>query len=480
MDRAELGVRRWIARSSACGARGDARAPPVPSAAMPPSADSPDVAARRELDALAAQIRHHEDLYRRGVPEIPDAAFDDLVDRYAELADELGVATDERVDAKPGADHTEGFVTVEHRVPMLSLEKMSPAKRDSDGTPTPLLDQLVAWHDRRVADLELPSDTSLPLVVEPKVDGISVSVLYEHGKLKRAVTRGDGRKGDDITRQVRAAGAIPTTVRHAGNGSFEARGELYWPRDAFERHNAALIGAGEEPIANPRNGCAGMMKRKDPTGLGDAGILAFLYQVPWAEGVALPGTQHEVLAWLADIGAPVYLDEVFVATTPRAAFDYCVRYGERRATLPFDIDGMVLKLDELSRYAQLEGTSHHPHWGIAYKFPPERRATKVREIVVSVGKSGKLTPVAELEPVLLAGTTVSRASLHNFVELRRKDVRAGDVVLVEKAGEIIPQIVGVEHAQRPAGTVAFEPPTTCPSCAASVVSEDIFVFCPNP
>ena len=434
---------------------------------------------RGELDDLAQQIAYHEKAYRAGAPEIPDAAFDDLFDRYQQLADELEVPVDQRLDRAPGADHTEGFVQVEHRTPMLSLEKLSPNRRDSKGEPMPILEQLTTWYDRRRKDLEIDAGHDLPLLIEPKIDGISVSLLYVGGQLQRAVTRGDGKRGDDITRQVKGARAVPERFKGV-SGSLEVRGELYWPVDAFEAHNGRLLSAGDKPLANPRNGCAGMMKRKEPEGLEQAGIRSFLYQIPWYEGLTLPSRQSEVLAWLADLGAQVYLDEIRLMHDALGAFQYCEQYQARRTQLPYDIDGMVIKLDELDRYERLEGTGHHPHWAIAYKFPPERKPTLLRGITVQVGKTGKLTPVAELEPVLVAGTTVSRASLHNFPELERKDVRVGDTVYVEKAGEIIPQVVGVEMAARPDDAQPYVRPEACPTCGADVVSEDIFVVCPNP
>jgi DNA ligase (NAD+) len=444
-----------------------------------PSGDAPLSAEAAELAVLTEQIRHHERAYREGAPEVSDAVFDDLVERYGTLADSLGLPSAERVDARPGADHTEGFQTVEHRVPMLSLEKLSPARRDSKGAAVSLAEQLRAWYERRLKELELDPATQLALLVEPKIDGISVSLSFEAGRLRRAVTRGDGRRGDDITRQVQESGAVPLTLQGVG-GQLEVRGELYWPRAAFEAYNTQLLAQGEKPIVNPRNGCAGLMKRKDPTGLGAAGVRAFLYQVAWSEGVQPPTRQSEILAWLARAGAPVYLSEIHVAAGVDDALAYCESFLERRSGLDFDIDGMVIKIEDLGLYRRLGSTGHHPHWGIAYKFPPEQKPTLLKRIVVQVGKSGKLTPVAELEPVFVGGTLVSRASLHNFVELERKDVRVGDTVLVEKAGEIIPQVIAVELEARPNDTHPFERPSTCPTCGTPVLSEEIFIYCPNP
>ncbi|MEM9195314.1 MAG: hypothetical protein AAGF12_39445 [Myxococcota bacterium] len=296
---------------------------------------------KKELEQLRAQIEYHEGVYRAGSPEITDAAFDEIVDQYDALADELGVAAEERVNFTPGADHTEGFAQIEHRVPMLSLEKLSPNRKDSKGELMPLLEQLTTWYERRQKDL---GEDGIPLLVEPKIDGISISLIYQDGKLRQAITRGDGKKGDDITRQVSQARAVPALLRGIG-GTLEVRGEIYWPHDAFEAHNDRLRAAGEAPLVNPRNGCAGLMKRKEPEGLEEVGITAFLYQVPWFDGVVVPEAQSKILAWLADSGAPVYLDEIFLAEDARQAFDYCEGYHGRREALPYDIDGMVIKID---------------------------------------------------------------------------------------------------------------------------------------
>jgi DNA ligase (NAD+) len=445
----------------------------------PPPAAEPLQAEHSELSALGEQLRYHERAYREGAPEVSDAVFDELMERYKALADQLGVPEAERLDAQPGADHTEGFVTVEHRVPMLSLEKLSPARRDSKGEAMAVADQLRAWYERRRKELELAPDAPLGLMVEPKIDGISVSLTYSGGKLVRAVTRGDGRKGDDITRQVKEARAVARELRGV-TGELEIRGELYWPRPAFLAYNQKLKDAGEKPIINPRNGCAGLMKRKDPTGLGEVGVKSFLYQVAWVEGEKLPATQSEIITWLAQAGASVYADEICTAAGVEEALAFCEKYEENRGRLDFDIDGMVIKIEALAFYRRLGATGHHPHWGIAYKFPPEQKPTLLKGIHVQVGKSGKLTPVAELDPVFVANTTVSRASLHNFVELERKDVRVGDTVRVEKAGEIIPQVVSVDVDARPEGTERYQRPTACPVCNTAVLTEEIFVYCPNP
>ncbi|AKF06745.1 DNA ligase [Sandaracinus amylolyticus] len=363
---------------------------------------------------------------------------------------------------------------------MLSLDKLSHGRRDERGAPIPMRDQLAAWIARRAIELAMPEDAMPALTIEPKVDGISIALIYERGELARAITRGDGTRGDDVTKQVRATGAVPDRIA-IDHGTIELRGELYWPRDAFERHNAALIAAGEAPLANPRNGCAGLVKRKDVRGLREAGLACFLYQLARAsDDVAVPRTQRGLLAWLRDLGAPTYADLATHVTTLDEAIDVCEAWTAKRASLPFEIDGMVLKIDDRDAHARLGATSHHPHWGVAWKFPPERRLTRVLGITVTVGKSGKLTPVAELAPVRLAQTTVVRASLHNFVELERKDVRVGDWVAVEKAGDIIPQVALAEHALRAPGTASFTAPSVCPSCGSALEREEIFLFCTSP
>jgi DNA ligase (NAD+) len=431
---------------------------------------------RHALLELEDQLRRHDQrYYAEAAPEISDADYDELRARYDALADELGWSETERYTASVGDDHSAGFTTVEHRIPMLSLEKLTHHRHDSPR------DQLCHWYRTTLRPpLGLAEGAPLPLVVEPKVDGISVSLIYRAGRLVRAATRGDGRRGDDITAQVMAAGCVPPRLVGVNRGELEIRGEIYLPRSAFRRLNSLLTADGGSPLVNPRNGCAGLMKRKDPAGLVDAGIRSFLYQVPWVVDLTLPATQRAVLAWLAECGAAVYVDEVGSCADDTEAWEYCQAFAARRTGLDYDIDGMVIKVDDLAHHARLGATSHHPRWGIAYKFPPERKATRLRDIVVQVGKSGKLTPVAELEPVFLAGTTVSRASLHNFCELARKDLRIGDQVLVEKAGEIIPQVVGVVRERRPPGAVPFTMPTTCPTCGATVVVEEVLVYCPNP
>ena len=422
---------------------------------------------------LEHQLRHHDELYyRQAAPEITDAQYDALRDQYQRLCAERGIPEAERYGNTPGDDRTVGFASVRHRVPMLSLEKATDAGDEDSAA-----GKLAAWVERTRKLADLPVNAPLKLVVEPKIDGMSVSLTYRDGTLQQAVSRGDGLSGDVITEQVRASGAVPITVPTAG--AFEVRGELYLPHERFVALNARLVSDGSKPLINPRNGCAGLMKRKDPASLHGIGIRAFIYHVAWSEGLLVPGLQHEVVAWLTQLGFPTNPHSSVYADACSAAAA-CAAFNTQRETLPYDIDGMVIKIDDRRLHDRLGTTEHHPRWGLAWKFPPERRATTLLKITVQVGKSGKLTPVAELAPVVLAQTTVSRASLHNFSELERKDVRIGDTVLVEKAGEIIPQVISVVLDRRPASAEKYPRPTHCPACAAAVLTEDILIFCPNP
>jgi DNA ligase (NAD+) len=441
-------------------------------AAMPKGASRPSPL--DELRQLERQLKHHDELYyRQAKPELLDSEYDALQARYLELCEELAIPEGERYGRRPGDDRTPGFQTVEHRVPMLSLEK---ASRDDEASAE---DKLREWDRRTRKLLEMASDASLPLVCEPKIDGMSASLTYRDGELVQAVSRGDGERGDVITAQVAASGAVPVRLKRMPKGTVEVRGEIYLPRAAFERINRELEASGEEPLVNPRNGCAGMMKRKDVEHLPGKGIQAFIYSIAWHEGFTGPTTHHQAIALIHSWGLPTN-PETRLVDGIEAAAGFCSGFESERGRLPYDIDGVVVKVDELRHYPRLGYTSHSPRWGIAYKFPPERKPTRLLGVVVQVGKSGKLTPVAELEPVFLAGTTVTRASLHNFAELERKDVRIGDTVLVEKAGEIIPQVISVDASKRPKGAKKVPRPEHCPACNAAVVAEDIFTLCPNP
>ena len=402
----------------------------------------------QELAALEAQLRYHDELYyAQAEPEIADSQYDEMREQYMQLAEDLGVPEDERYSRTLGDDHSEGFKRIEHAVPMLSLEKAYN------------LEDLQRFE--RGLQRMLEQDSSFDYVVEPKIDGMSVSLTYVDGALKQAVTRGNGVAGDEITKQVKASGAAPLKLKGIKKGLVEIRGELYLPHDAFVQLNKELEARGDKLLVNPRNACAGLMKRKDASALKGLGVQAFLYHIARFEDIDLPQSQWQRLQWIQKVGLDSNPFTVQVAGI-EAAFQACEDFIPKRNDLEYDIDGMVIKLDDINWYKDLGETAHHPRWGIAWKFPAERKETALKGITVQVGKSGKLTPVAELEPVFLAGTTVSRASLHNFVELARKDIRIGDTVLVEKAGEIIPQVVSVVNEKRPKGLKKVKQPSSLP------------------
>lgn len=448
--------------------------PSAPEAARP-------TALSERLAALAARLEALDHAYyAQAAPEATDAEYDQLREAYDSLADEAGLPEEERYTRSVGDDHADGFATVEHTQPMLSLEKAATRPErlplsGADASPeevesTPRWEsetawgKLVAW-DRRTREA-LEAAGPLRLVLEPKIDGISVSLLYAEGRLERAVTRGDGRRGDVITAQVLACGAVPAQVPERGR--FEVRGELYLPQQAFDALNERLARAEEKLLANPRNACAGLMKRKDPGSLEGSGVRSFLYHLPTgSHAMALPDSQADRLRWLAAQGFAVHPD-TRICSGIDDAYRGCLAFAAKRDGLDHDIDGMVVKIDDTSTHGRLGATDHHPRWGIAYKFPPERRATRLAGITIQVGRTGALTPVAELEPVRLAGTTVARASLHNRSHLERLDARVGDLVVVQKAGEIIPQVVEVRREARPTDSVPFVFPDACPVCGAPV------------
>ncbi len=461
---------------------------------------TPDAA---RLADLAAQLRHHDELYyRHAQPEIGDAEYDELWDRYQRLADELEVPAADRHQHTPGDDHSEGFQTHRHLQPMLSLEKANTEAgffivEGEDVTPERLpadrkfrlrtaWGKLEAWQRARRKDLGLSEDPPLSLCLEPKIDGMSVSLTYEGGDLALAVTRGNGVEGDIITSQVRESGAVPLKV--AVPGRFEVRGELYLPRAAFHSLNQKLSATGGKALVNPRNGCAGLMKRKNAESLKDLGISSFIYSIPTCDhSLMLPSGHAARLEWLKAQKFSVHKDARLVFGMA-AAYAACLEFTVKREELDHDIDGMVIKLDDTALYEKLGVTEHHPRWGIAYKFPPERKATLLKDVRIQVGKTGRLTPVADLEPVFISGSTVARASLHNFAEIKAKGIRKGDTVIIQKAGEIIPQVIAVDLSQ-PRGLHEVDWPEKCPTCGTEVVverrrypdgKENISHFCPNP
>jgi len=414
-----------------------------------------DAAAARAAQ-LRAQITQHD--YRYYVlddPLVSDAEYDRLMQelRALETAHPELVTSDsptQRVAGTPSA----AFGEVVHQVPMLSLDN---AFSEED----------VRAFDRRIHE-RLDRSGDLEYVAEPKLDGLAVSVIYREGRLERAATRGDGVTGEDVTANVRTIRAVPQRLRGVAPALFEARGEVFMTIAGFERMNQLARERGEKVFVNPRNAAAGSLRQLDPRITAARPLSAFFYGLGVIEGVPLPAQQSELLELLRAEGLPVS-PETRTVRGVEGCLAYYRRIGERRSSLPYQIDGVVYKLDSRADQERLGFVSRAPRWAIAHKFPPDEVFTVVRDIGFQVGRTGALTPVARLEPVFVGGVTVSNVTLHNIDEVRRKDVRVGDTVVVRRAGDVIPEVVSVVLDKRPAGTVPVELPACCPVCNSLVL-----------
>ncbi len=462
-------------------------APPPISAPAAAPAITPAVAAddlralppevvRQRLAALRAEVAHHDALYhQKAALEISDYDYDQLKQRLRALEAAFPAITKETpAVAEVGDDRSGLFQTYRHRERMMSLDKTY-AEAD-----------LRAFHARLAKVL---GRDDLAYVVEPKFDGFAVSATYEKGKLVRAVTRGNGVEGDDITANALMIPGLPRALRRvAPDGSanpipdvIEVRGEIYVSFADFERINAEREAAGETTFANPRNLATGTIRQLDPREIDRRGLDVVFYGVGACEPAGTqPATQHELTAMLGRWGLP-HIEKFWTARGVDELWTAVQALNRARPGLPFPTDGAVAKLDPVALQREAGVTDHAPRWAMAFKFAPARAETQVRAIVVQVGRTGVLTPVAEFAPVELAGSTVARASLHNREDLARRDIRVDDFVYVEKAGEIIPVVAGVNLARRPAEARAFAFPTACPECGAAVVQRagEVAVRCPN-
>ncbi|MCC6163456.1 MAG: NAD-dependent DNA ligase LigA [Acidobacteria bacterium] len=431
------------------------------------------------IDALRALIRHHEERYYiHDDPEISDAEFDALMRelRDLETAHPDLVASDsptQRVSGRPA----EGFHTATHLCPMLSLDNAY-----DDG-------ELDAFDQRVRKGLEETGDVHY--VAELKIDGLGIAITYDEGRFVRGVTRGDGVIGEDVSSNVRTIQAIPLRLRHAPAGRIEVRGEIYLPRQAFARLNESRESTGEPLFANPRNAAAGTLRNLDPSLVASRGLRAFFYEavvgdVPAGDeaggGVAvLPVTHADLLAALASWGLPVEghwtrCDGI------DAVKAFCASWSDARQALPFETDGIVIKVDAREDRARLGVTSKFPRWATAFKFPAQQATTRLIRIDLQVGRTGAVTPQAVLDPVFLAGSTIQHATLHNEEEIRRKDIRPGDEVLIEKGGDVIPKIVKAIVSRRQTDLAPFVMPTHCPVCQSALErpEEEVVWRCPNP
>ncbi len=399
-------------------------------------------------------------------PEIADAEYDRLERELRDLEAQFpDLVTPDSPTQRVGEKPSESFPTWQHRVPMLSLDN------------TYNEEELREFEKRIFRQIgERPID----YVAEPKIDGLSMALHYEEGRLVRGVTRGDGVRGDDVTPNVRAIKAVPLTLRGEDVPKrLEARGEVFLPRARFDAINREREEREEEPYANPRNVASGTMKSLDARVVAERGLLIYVYSVAQAEGVAIR-SQWEALERMRGWGLRTHpesrlcrgLDEVLA---------FCAEWQEKRDRLQYDIDGVVVKVNSFALQEELGYTSKFPRWAIAYKYPARQATTVVRAIEVYVGRTGKFTPVAHLDPVPLAGSTVARATLHNEEEVARKDVRVLDTILIEKGGDVIPKVVKVVETKRPEGTVPWSPPERCPVCQTLAVKPEGEVDrrCPN-
>jgi DNA ligase (NAD+) len=398
---------------------------------------------------LARLIQHHnERYYGLDAPEISDAEYDQLVRELSAIEAQHPqlAAADSPTRVVGAAPLGASFAPVEHRVPMTSLDNAMDTA------------ELTAWGDR-VAKA-LGGDVA-EFVCELKIDGLAISIRYEDGRFVQAATRGDGRVGEDVTANVATIAALPKQLPPGSPAVVEVRGEIYMPLSSFEALNERTLAAGQPRFANPRNAAAGSLRQKDPRVTASRELSFWSYQLGEVVGGPEFTTHHDTLDFLAGLGFPVNPEIVRVASLDDV-YRFCQHWVEHRHDLPYEIDGAVAKVDSLAQRELLGFTSRAPRWAIAYKFPPEERTTVLRNIQVSIGRTGRATPFAVLEPVFVGGSTVGMATLHNEDQVRLKDVRPGDTVIVRKAGDVIPEVVGPVLSLRPDGTPPWAFPTTCP------------------
>lgn len=419
--------------------------------------------ARRRAAKLREEIEHHNHRYYvLDDPAIPDADYDALMrelqaleEKHPELVDPSSPTR--RVGAAPA----DGFVEVAHLSPMLSL-----ANAFDEADFDEFLERVL-----RVLDLE-----QVEMVAETKLDGLAISLVYEHGRLVRAATRGDGTTGEDVTSNVRTIRAVPLRLRtDAPPALVEIRGEIYLDKDGFRRLNERQEADGQKTFANPRNAAAGSLRQLDPGVTATRPLTLYCYGVGHFEGAERPARQSDVLALLADWGQRVS-PETRVLADADACRAFYRDMAERRAALDYEIDGIVYKVNDLARQHTLGSVSRAPRWAVAWKFPPDERMTRVLAIDVQVGRTGALTPVARLEPVFVGGVTITNATLHNADEIRRKDVRVGDTVVVRRAGDVIPEVVRVVPEMRPADAQPYELPDRVPEQALAQRIRQIIHF----
>ncbi|MEX1047282.1 MAG: NAD-dependent DNA ligase LigA [Actinomycetota bacterium] len=410
--------------------------------------------AKLRVEELREQINRHEYLYYvLDQPEISDDEYDELMRELRQLEERWPeFITPDSPTQRVGGRPADLFKPVEHRVPMLSLDNAFSRE------------ELEAW----AARVEKAVGEGARFACELKIDGVAVALTYEKGAFVRGATRGDGRVGEDITSNIKTVRSVPTRLRFAKPPPvLESRGEVYLPIDAFEKLNEDLTSKGQRPFANPRNAAAGSLRQKDPKVTASRPLRLWCHGVGFAEGVRFE-SHSKSLEWMKEAGLPVAPTTQVVETIDEV-FRFCGHWEEHRHDLPYEIDGVVVKVDQVVFQEELGATSHAPRWAIAYKFPPEERTTLLKKIEIHVGRTGKVTPFAWLEPVFVGGVTVTTATLHNEDEVRRKDVRNGDTVIVRRAGDVIPEVVGPVPSKRPKNARPWKMPKKCPACGTELV-----------
>ncbi len=420
-----------------------------------PVAELTEAKAREQTALLCEAIHEHDRRYYvENDPLIADRTYDTLFSRLEALEDAFDLSRPDSPTRQVGGEPVEEFETAEHVAPMLSIDASGEAED-------------VREFDRRVRE----EVGEVEYVCEPKFDGVSMEFVYEDGRLERAVTRGDGREGDDVTRNARTIGSVPSRLGGHHPDFLAVRGEVYMPKDAFQAHNRERIERGEEPFANPRNATAGTIRQLDPAVVAERPLEVFFFDV--LDASDLEDSHRAELERFAGYGLRVN-DRVEPVAGIEAAIDYRDRLLEARAELPYEIDGVVIKVDDREAREELGRTARHDRWAYAYKFPARSEVTQVADVAVQVGRTGRVTPVALLEPVDVGGVTVSRASLHNPEEIAEKGVNVGDTVRVQRAGDVIPYVEEVVEKGRGGH---YELPETCPVCESPIERDGPLAFC---
>ena len=412
------------------------------------------------VEHLRERIRYYNKLYYElDAPEIPDGEWDALMRELLALEEEYpDLITPDSPSRQIGGAPSTTFEPVVHAVPMMSLDNAMDAQ------------ELTAWGGRltrRMAELG-DAVEAVEFVCELKIDGLAVSIRYEGGRLTQAATRGDGRTGEDVTANVRTIDVLPERLPAGAPAVLEVRGEIYLPIATFDQLNRDLAETGQRTYVNPRNTAAGSLRQKDPAITASRQLKFWTYQVGQVEGGPELTTHQQTLTWLTELGFPVN-PEIRRLSSLDDVYDTCLHWQAHRHDLPYEIDGVVVKVDDLALRNELGSTTKAPRWAIAFKFPPEERTTKLRDIMVSIGRTGRATPFALLDPVFVSGSTVGLATLHNQDQVKVKDVRPGDTVIVRKAGDVIPEVVGPVLAERPEGLPEWVFPTDCPVCGTALV-----------